>query len=199
MAEPLADAADLSARLGITFTTAQQTRANALLDDAAAAVRNYCRQQFTRVVDDTAILEGSPEEWLYLPERPVVSINTVTAGGALLASGFWRLQNDALFRYGGWDTRFYGAASPWNQPNTIVVVYTHGYLTIPDDIVGVVCKLARSSWINPESLKRYQLGSLQAEFFPESAGIGALDDDDKRILDFYRRARRSTTLSANLL
>lgn len=198
MAEPLADPSDLAARLGITLTGSGIDRAVALIADASATVRNYTRQTIT-VDTDTAILEATSDEWLYLPERPVISVASVTAGGALLASGFWKLQNDALFRYGGWNSRFYGAASPWNQPNTIAVAYTHGFTVVPDDIVGVVCKLARTTWINPESLSKYQLGSLQAEYAMQSVGVGALDADDKRILDFYRRPRRSTTLSANLL
>lgn len=195
---PLAGPSDLEDRLGKVFTQDETQRAFALIDDASAAVRNYTRQLITEATD-VAILEATAEQWLYLPERPVTAVTSVTAGGAPLAPGFWRLQNDALFRYDGWNTRFYGSSSVWNQPNTILVSYTHGYAEIPADIVRIVCKIAQTSWLNPQGLREYTMGQLHAVMAIETVGVGALDPDDKRILDFYRRPRRSVTLSADVL
>lgn len=200
--DPLAGPSDLADRLGVDFTTEQQQlRAAALLADASAAVRNYTRQDITLVTDDVAVLESTTEQWLFLPQRPVVSVSSVAAAGVNLASGFWRLENDALFRYYGWGSRLYfvGTAQPWNQPDTIVVTYTHGYTAVPDDIVRVVCKLAKAAWVNPNGLREYELGDLRVVQAVETVGEGALDDEDKKILDFYRRPRRSVQLSAGIL
>jgi hypothetical protein len=199
--QPLADPSDLADRLGVTFTSEQNDRAAALLADASAAVRNYTRQDITIVEDDVATLETTAEQWLFLPQRPVISVSSVVAGGATLATGFWKLENDALFRYYGWASRLYlaGTTQPWNQPDTIVVTYTHGYGVVPDDIVRVVCKLAKASWVNPDGLREWQLGDLRVVQALETVGEGALDAEDKKILDFYRRPRRSVKLSAGVL
>lgn len=201
MPDPLATPDDLAARLGVTFTTMQETRATALLADASAVVRNYTRQLITEATD-TATLEATTEQWLYLPERPVTAVSSVLAGAAPLSAGMWFLQGDALFRYDGWNSRFYGSTSVWNQPNTIVVTYTHGYATVPDDIVRVVCKLALSAWpTTPDGTRKrsYSLDSLSVNLATDSVDPGCLDADDMRILDFYRLLRRSVRLSAEIL
>lgn len=198
MLTPLAEPTDLADRLGVTFTTAQGIRAAALLADASAVVRNYTRQQFT-VGTSTDVLEATADQWLYLPERPVTAIISVGVGGAPLAVGAWQLQNDALYRYDGWGSRFYGSTGGWNQPDTITVTYTHGYAEIPDDIVRTVCKLAETSWVNPQGLRSFTQGDMTATLALETVGSGALDADDRKILDFYRRPRRSVKLSAGIL
>lgn len=199
MLEPLAIPDDLEFRLGITFTTAAElSRATTLIQDASAAVRNYTRQQITASTD-TAILESTTEQWLYLPERPVTAVVSVLAGAAPLTAGMWHLQNDALYRYDGWGSRFYGSSSVWNQPDTIVIEYTHGFVEIPEDVVRVVCKLAESSWVNPQRLRTATAGGVTVSIDSGSVGIGSLDEDDKRTLDAYRRQRRSVVLSAGVL
>lgn len=198
MLEPLAIPNDLEFRLGITFTTQQLSRATTLIQDASAAVRNYTRQQIT-VSTDTAVLESTAEQWLYLPQRPVTEVAAVAVAGAPLAVGMWQLQNDALFRHDGWRSRFFGSTGLWNQPDTIAVTYTHGFVELPEDIVRVVCKLAESSWVNPQRLRTALAGGVSVTIDSGSVGIGSLDEDDKRILDAYRRPRRSVVLSAGVL
>lgn len=198
MAEPLAVPADLAARLGVTFTDEQRIRAVFLLADAAAKVRNYTRQLFT-VATDTAVLESTTDQWLWLPERPVTDVASVMIGSAVVSPVYWVLQGDGLYRYYGWRGRFYGSTSLWNQPDTITVTYTHGYAVVPDDIVAVVCKLAKASWVNPQGLRDWRQGQTGVTYATETVGEGALDADDKRTLDFYRRPRRSVTLSAGIV
>lgn len=198
MLEPLATVDNLATRLGLTFTTDQINRAAALLDDASAAVRNYTRQQIT-MSTDTVTLESTQEQWLYLPERPVLSVSSIVIGSAELATAYWTLQNDALYRFYGWSGRFYGSTATWNQPDTITVTYTHGYAEIPSDIVRVVCKLAEASWLNPQGYRSATVGGVSVTLARETLGVGSLDDDDKRALDFYRRPRRSVQLAARLV
>lgn len=198
MPEPLADSTDLAARLGIALTSAQTARADALLADASAIVRNYTRQTISRSIS-TIPLEPTAEQWLYLPERPVNEIVAVTVGGAALASGNWQLQNDALFRYDGWAGCYQIANGPVNQPDTIVVEYDHGFDTVPDDIVRIVCKIAAMSYLNPSGYRSASMGAASYTLASETIGTANLDDDDRRVLDAYRRRRRSVTLSAGLL
>lgn len=198
--DPLADTQDLADRLETAFTGLQEARAAAIIRDASALVRNYTRQQFT-IGTDTVNLESTVEQWLYLPQRPVVEVLSVSAGGALLTPVLYTVQNDALFRRDGWNQRFYGATSAWNLPNTIQVEYTHGYETndVPDDIVAIVCKLAQFTWVNPGMLRQFTEGNMSATLAIESVGQGCLDEDDMRVLRFYRRPLRSVKLSARIL
>jgi hypothetical protein len=199
MPEPLALPEDLAARLGITFTDAQTDQATAILADASAYVRNYTRQTITQVVDDTATLESTAEQWLWLPQRPVTAVSSVMIGSAAVSPTYWVLQGDGLYRFYGWQGRFYGSTSLWNQPDTIVVTYTHGFAAVPDDIVAVVCKIAKTTWRNPEGLRQWRQGQTEATYAIETVADGALDRDDKRVLDFYRRPSRSVKLSAGIL
>jgi hypothetical protein len=193
----LASTDDLAARLGVSFSGPQLTRATALLADASAAVRNYTRQDFT-VATDTAYLEPTYEQWLFLPQRPVTAVSAVVIGGATLAASWWTLQSDALFRSDGWAGYFPGQSTPWRQPGTIAVTYTHGYATIPDDIVSIVCKLAQAKWSNPQGFKTAAAGAVSISL-DGSATAGSFDDGDRAILDVYRRRRRSVQLSARLV
>lgn len=198
MPEPLASPDDLAARLGVAFSDDETDRAEALLADASALVRNYTRQHVTRVVDDTATLEATREAWLYLPQRPVVSVSAVSIGGAPLAVGQWAVQGDALYRFLGWG-RYRGSFGLWNQPDTIAVTYTHGYDTVPDDIVRVVCKLAQASWLNREGYRSASVGGVSVTLDTATVGVGSLDADDRLVLDRYRRARRSIQFSAGVV
>lgn len=199
MTEPLALPEDLAARLGVTFDSTQTDRATALLADASAVVRNYTRQDITEVAGDTAILESTAEQWLWLPQRPVTAITSVSVGTAIVSPTYWVAQGDGLYRFYGWSGRMWGTTALWNQPDTITVVYDHGFAVVPDDIVRVTCKLALSSWLNPQGLREWRQGETQVTLATETVGVGALDDDDRRVLDFYRRPRRSVKLSAGIL
>jgi hypothetical protein len=199
MPEPLASTDDLADRLGITLTPEQESRAFAVLTDASSVVRNYARQTFTLVEDDVAYIEGTAEQWLYLPERPVIEVTEISMGGAQLVDGQWNVQGDALFRYDGWNSRYYLSGGGWNQPNTIAVTYTHGYEVIPEDVIAVVCKIAQSTWLNPQGYRSANAGAVGVTFDSGTVGVGVLDADDKRVLDVYRRARRSVVLSAGLI
>lgn len=199
MAEPLANPEDLAARLGVTFTTDQAARATALIADASAYVRNYTRQTITAVTGDVAVLESTTEQWLWLPQRPVAAVTSVSIGSAVVSPVYWVQQGDGLYRFYGWQGRFYGSTSTWNQPDTIAVTYDHGFTVVPDDIVAVVCKIAKASWVNPQGLQRWRQGETEVALSAATVAEGCLNDDDKRVLDFYRRPRRSVKLSAGIL
>lgn len=197
MTEPLASSDDLAARLGVTFSGDEADRAEALLADASALVRNYTQQNITRVTDDTALLEATTETLLYLPQRPVISVAAVSVAGAALAVGDWIVQGDAIYRHFGWG-RSRGASGRWNQPDTVTVTYTHGYDAVPGDIVRVVCKLAQASWLNREGYRSASVGGISITLDTSTVGVGALGPDDKQVLDRYRRPRRSVQLAAGL-
>lgn len=103
---------------------------------AGAAIRNYCKQYLELVEDDEYTFDVRPARWnLLLPELPVVELSSVVEDGETLTEG----DDYELGNYG----QLWRVGSRWAAGNQIVVVtYTHGYETIPDDVVDVCTRAA---------------------------------------------------------
>lgn len=114
------------------------------LDDASAFIRNYTNQEITFVEEDTATLNGNGRYALVLPEVPVVEISTVTVtdwnGDATeLEPTDYVMNHGILYRVAG---------GPWPRGRAnVVVVYDHGYGTVPLDIASVCYSLAAENYI----------------------------------------------------
>ena len=121
--------------------------ANRAIVEATAAIKNYCHQEIERVEDDAITLDCAGGTKIFLPQSPVVSVASVVEDGELLvADDDYKLgQHGILHRVDG----------VWTAGIQIVTItYTHGYATIPDDVVGV-CTRAAS--------RAYQAGLRAAE------------------------------------
>ena len=77
---PLASVDDVASRLGRDVTEQEAIRLEPLLADASAQVRRYCRRDFQYHDAEEQILYGHDSE-IWLPGRPVVSVQSVTAIG----------------------------------------------------------------------------------------------------------------------
>src|SRR5687767_7172759 len=55
------------------------------LELATAAVQGYTRQEIEYVEDDVVVLDGAGRPTLFLPERPVVAIDSITVDAETLA------------------------------------------------------------------------------------------------------------------
>lgn len=107
------------------------------ISEASEAIRNCCRQQLDLVEDDEVTFDVPRARCtkLFLPELPVVSVASVVEDGEILVEGRdYQLGNHGvLHRKGGY----------WAQGVQIVVVtYTHGYSSIPQDVVDVCTRAA---------------------------------------------------------
>lgn len=193
----LATSTDIEARLGRTLTTLEATRVVPLLTDASASVRNYTRQTITQVTDDVVRLKIRNGR-VRLPQRPATAVTTVKN----------TLGDLVLFQWDGGSIVVVGsnvpdtfAWVPWlNGMAAVDVTYTHGYSTVPDDIVGVVCSIVMralgreplDAGITSETIQgySYSLGSAGA------AGAFGLLSSEADILDAYRREQ---TGSVNMM
>jgi hypothetical protein len=114
--------------------------------EATAAIRNYCRQWIELVEDEEITLDVmQPRSNLLLPELPVVEVSEVIEDGELLVDGedYMLAQYGQLMRLAGGN----GSYSRWAQGVQIVVVtYTHGYDTLPDDVVAVATRAASRAY-----------------------------------------------------
>lgn len=183
----LATIEDLFDRL-VDISGIDQNRAESLLLDASAAVRRYTGQHFTLVENDEVKFRAR-RGVVVLSQRPVVEVTSVVDlnGNAVLYS-FDGIERIALSP----NVPDTFAWEPWrNGLETAVITYTHGYTTIPQDVVAIVCQAAaraygrdpRESGIQQEAIAGYSYSIGPAA----AAGAVGLLPGEKEILDVYRR------------
>jgi hypothetical protein len=196
---PLAQVSDVEARLNRELSDAELVRIASLLADASAAVRARAGQVFTVVEDDEVTLTRTGGR-LILPQRPVTEVASVEdpSGNTVLHN--WTTGDDWVDVAANVPDSF--AWVPWRGGiQRYTVTYTHGYVEIPDDIVGVVCQIAAralgrpadQAGITQENIDGYgySIGSAAA-----SGGFGMLDAE-REVCDRYRRARPSISMHAS--
>lgn len=181
----LATLDDLEDRLG---STPDATRGQAILDDVSAVVRAYTGQQFTseETTDRLRVRNGGVK----LPQRPVTAVESIANmdGGAVEFTWY----SGDFVALAAWDAIRAFEVQPFRTQATWVdVTYTHGYATVPEDIVAVVCQMAGRAYgrtpdttgVTQESIAgySYSVGSAAA-----SGPMGMLPNE-RQILDLYRR------------
>lgn len=174
MSTPLATVEQLSDHLHKTLDSAALAAEQAV-NAASAAIRSYTRQTLTLVEDDEVVLRGTWRDQLDLPEVPVVEVSDITGVdvGVLVASS-WTLVGSGVHRSGGW----------LGPGVALSVTYTHGFATIPDDLVAVCLALAARTFDNPRALasEGYEGYSTTPHLYPLE-----LSRTEQAILDLYRR------------
>lgn len=192
----LASVSDLLTRLGRDMDDTEQARAQALLDDASAAVRGYTGQEITRTVETVRVTPPRRGP-VRLPQRPVNDVTAVASVLGVAQQFLWDginlyvgdfvagvVINLAEAYYDG--GRYYGHRR--RQP--IDVTVDHGFASIPGDIVAVVCQMAgralgrsvEDSGVQQEALGGY---SYTTGVAAAAGGLGMLNDE-RRVLDRYR-------------
>ena len=181
----LATVADLEARLGRSLDATETARAEALLAGASARVRSYTGQEFEQSTstDRVRVRDGR----VRLPQRPVTAVTAIadTDGNDVDFTWYAGELVDV-----GWSSRIdrigYRYSTRW-----LDVTYTHGYATIPDDVVEVVCQMVlRAFGVDPEAsgLSQESIGSYSYSVgaVAASGSVGLLGDE-RGALDVYRR------------
>lgn len=170
-----ATAADLAERLGLTLTDDEETRATALLARASGLICDEAKQDIVLVEDDTLTRQGTTDERILLPERPVVSVASVTLdGGALTEGGAWYLDGNEIVRK-GWTLmlggELYGCRGFGWESQELVIVYTHGYDDdeIPPLLKEIAVEMVVRVWVNPGSVIQESIAGEGATYAPYSA------------------------------
>ena len=143
---------------------------------ASARVRGYTRQNITSATSTISL--RSP---FLLPERPVTSVSSITytdADGStatLTADTDYTIEGQYVI-------------APDYQYKYLTVTYTHGFETLPDELVEVVCAVAArmaatpsglASGIASESADGEQITYGSDAF----GGVTELTSAEKRVLD----------------
>jgi len=183
-------------------TSAQLAAAMRAVEEATAAIRNYCRQELELVEDEEITLDSSGGPVLFLPELPVISVSTVIEDGDTLTV-------DDDYKLGQYGILHRIEANWASGIQIVTVTYSHGYATIPDDIVSVATRAASRAYqaglkaADAEGIAGIaskSLGDFSVSFTGESGGgvgegvMGAsaarlLLLSEKDILDNYRMKR----------
>ena len=195
---PFATSDDLAARLGVTLSTDEQTRADALLASASGLIQAEARQVIELVTDDVLELRGTSDDRVRLPERPVVSVASVTLDGVTLTEGIdFYLDGSALVRM---PTYLLGLLDGYpgggfgNPSQVLAVTYTHGYETIPEVFKSVCLEAVVRVWVNPGAVVGERHGSEQVQYMNGAPTGLLLTDVERRTI---RRAvgRRAGSVS----
>lgn len=198
---------DFANRLGLTLSGPEQTRADALLEIASGIIQNRMRQQIELVTDDTYSVRSSYDDRVRLPERPVVSVASVTLtliGGAATytpPANTWYLDRDEIVRT-AWPLAaqyaFAGYQRGWLGPlYQMDVVYTHGFETIPGLVQSICMEMVTRVWVNPGSVARETTGDHYTVFDNmrfSPTGMQLTDAEYEQLRDLLRRFSNSVTL-----
>lgn len=163
---PLATPEQLAGWMQVT-PDALPTSAVSVLEIVSAIVRAEARQSFTR--DTTTVTLYPLRGVVTLPQRPVVSIESVQRSGEPVP--YWSISPEG-FRVAGCEP--------------VSVTFTHGYASVPGDVLAVVLTGAQRVLSNPNDLRQETVGSLSVTYASETIGA-SLAQADKDLLGRYRR------------
>ncbi|MGC5034110.1 hypothetical protein ACPXCS_06225 [Streptomyces sp. DT190] len=158
--DPLATVADLEAR-GVTVDPSETAIVGIYLAEASTAVREAAGVPISQTTS-TVDLEGPDDsQWLTLPGPPIQAVSAVEIDGQAVTD--WRLRSHRLWRAGGWSTGY--------GPSEVTVTQLHGLPDVPEDIVGLVCRIAAAVLVH-----------FRAQ--PGGEGLAAKDIRSERIGDY---------------
>lgn len=138
MATALVTPEELASWLQEDIDTATATL---LISQATSVVQEVTGQALIRVTGDVAVLEGSPDQYIELPQRPVTAVSSVTFQDGNLApvtldATQYQPVGNRLWRGFGWQYATvlipparipYWRYLTYPPPSTITVTYDHGW------------------------------------------------------------------------
>jgi hypothetical protein len=180
--------------IAAVYDAASTTQA---LNWAQDYITSYCNQAFDLVTADVAFIDPMYHSQAFLPQVPVVNVESVQAllppVTSIPGTAFtWQtLTNYAFVAQTGliYDTtyeigvQYWGSPSwPW-MPGSLQVTYDHGYATIPRPLISTGVRLAQQYLENPTLQMQRRIGDSE-DRYAGSAGV-LLNYLDKAILDRY--------------
>jgi len=157
----LISTAEYKAYAGITDST-WDTRLAVLISMTEAALLRYCGRAFEEATYTDAEIDGTGERSLWLPNTPVTAVSAVKIVASdgttttLDSTDYRWTAAGEIFRLGSnqwWDDGDGYAFARDNsarwpdpiEPASVLVSYTGGYATIPDDLKGLMYLLVDSA------------------------------------------------------
>jgi hypothetical protein len=162
---------ELAARLGLdSLTAGEKTRADALLKTVSGLAQEATGQTIEQVKDDELTRSGQADRRLFLPQRPVTGVASVTLNGVAIDAGSYHLEGSTLIRddYVSPTGRPDYIGGGWGLPSeTLVVKYTHGFESIPETVKAVCLEAVARVWVNPGNVSQEIHGGEQVQYGPD--------------------------------
>lgn len=193
----LATADDVATVLGRDLTTDEENRVDGLLDAASARFRREARQHISTA--QTALVLPVRHGRVRLPQRPVVSVDTVRAvagdGTPATTIAAWTFDGVDLVTVADWWAVQLNAAAP-QEPGTVHVTYSHGHDPVPDDVAYAVAGMtARALAPTAVGVTSETIGGYTYRLGPAAeAGALGMTDDEKAVARSYRRTTGTVVL-----
>lgn len=178
--------------------------ANIYIASATAKVQEACGQQLVQVFGDTFELEGSPEQWLDLPQRPVTNVTSVTFQDgnltpiALNTTQYKRVGN-RLWRGFGWQyatilmpparVPFWQYAT-YPPPSTITGVYDHGWPAGHwrlEPARAMVLALCAQAYSNPGGVRSVTVDDYTETYADIAAGMQLSENARQSLRNTYAK------------
>ena len=170
MADPFAAAGELAQLIGQNEPS-DLSRMQLFLELASAEIRGYTEQVLSQVTDEVVVFEPTWSQTLYLPERPVTAVTSVTVKA--VATTDYRLVDERKLVRGS-DPNVLTSLD-WSLGAT--VTYSHGYAETTErykEIRNICLEVAASAFTLNASGQSEVLGGLTGATALESAGYAPM-------------------------
>lgn len=195
MADRLATPEDLASLLERDDLDAY--KAGLLIEVATAVVQEAAGQRIVRASSEV-LLEPSPGRWLWLPQLPVVSVESVSLDGTELVAGTdYSVRGYRLWRAAGWQSVASWETAGTLAPSVIAVAYTHGYEDGAQELQRArqaVLALAAAAYSNPAGVSREQIDDYAVAYEQMSARMEAAPYMRDGLRRFYGRSAGLITI-----
>lgn len=187
----LATTDDLRDVLG--FIPDDVQRADRLLQMASVTVERWCGREFSYVEDDERTVEVVAGV-LRLPHPPVLEVSEiVNPDGETIDADSYTVLSDGRVRYALGD-RFDRDPGRWWPSGTYTVTYTHGYATIPEDIVERVCSIVEARMSGSTVYQSESLGDWSGTYRENPVDGSAMETILAPLAVYRQQAGRIVTL-----
>lgn len=198
---PLVLVGDVTDRLPASIPV-DENRVRRLIQDASASVRSYTKNDFTVATTTLGIRPIGGK--IKLPKRPVLDVidisvrlpNSLTT--STIPGWYWDGSDEVWLTDGGAVINLAEEllfVMQWQTP-TCITTWQHGYTTVPDDVIGVVCSMVTRVITAPglggvisETVGEYSYRLSDAA----AQGPMSLTSAEEKVLQSYRPKRTTTT------
>lgn len=168
---PLASTADLAAYLKRELTAEEEALAELLFGAVSDVIRgrDVTGQIISRHSTTVRLVVDPDEQWVTLPQQPVVSVESVTMSDAAL--GDWHREGGRLYRRCGW----YPSPASYSAdtgPPVLEVAYTHGYEPVPRDVIVTACMWVDAASKGSMPVKSKSVGDYSVSYADVIPGTG---------------------------
>lgn len=170
MADQLASPEDLASL--IQQTDLDRATCELVIEAATAVIQAITGQRIVLVEDDEVEVPAPVGTSLWLPQRPIVAVSSVTLDGVALtegtSSGAYRRALSGLWRECGWASRC--------GPTLATVVYSHGYAAGDQRLQlarSAVLSLAKGAFVNPDGVFSEKIDDYSVAYERSAAALEA--------------------------